>query len=288
MSRTYANFLLFEEVLDNIPTTSPVMTQAVDILLNPMTMVVEEDCNTLLGEIVDTSYELEGLIEVATKDPLTKDRISQLMQAGTYKIGIRNLHTCLSHTRGGICRLCYQGSFIDKVAPGVGNNIAVPNMLIYQTDVIHGTGYSTSFNLSESSDEWYELKVVKDGNVLTEDVDYSLDDDIITFPTAPTLSDIYVVHFLKQNTDPYQGYIARTYSGALLGMEPLPTLKPILRESLYEKQFSDGFLEMLLQEVRNFKAIPETYIDYLDRVHSRMERVLLAMYLFAVYGNVEV
>lgn len=288
MSRTYSNFLLFEEVLDNIPTVSPTMTQAVGILLNPLTTVVDEDCNTLLGEIVDTSYELEGLIEVATKSVLTRTRINQLLQQGKYKVGVRNLHTCLSHTSGGICRLCYQGTFPGEAAPNVGSNISVPNMLIYQTDVIQGTGYASAFDLSETSDDWYEVKVVKNGVVLNEGPDYTLGDSGITFPSIPTNNDAYVVHFLKQNTDPYQGYIARTYSGALLGMEPLPTLKPVLRESLYEQQFSDSFLSMLIEEVKQFKAIPDTYLDYLERVHSRMEKVLLTLYLFAVYSNVEV
>lgn len=288
MSRTYSNFLLFEEILDNTPTVSPTMTQAVGILLNPLTTVVDEDCNTLLGEIVDTSYELEGLIEVATKSVLTRTRINQLLQQGKYKVGVRNLHTCLSHTNGGICRLCYQGTFPGETAPKVSSNISVPNMLIYQTDVIQGTGYASTFDLSETSDDWYEVKVVKNGVVLNEGSDYTLGDSSITFPSIPTNSDAYVVHFLKQNTDPFQGYIAKTYSGALLGMEPLPTLKPVLRESLYEQQFSDSFLSMLVEEVNQFKAIPDTYLDYLERVHSRMEKVLLTLYLFAVYSNVEV
>jgi hypothetical protein len=98
---------------------------------------------------------------------------------------------------------------------------------------------------------------------------------------------VYVVHFIKQNTDPFQGYIAKTYSGAILGMQPLPTLKPLLREAIYEAQFSDNFVSLIMEEVGKLKAIPSTYKQYLESIHGKMEKVLLALYLFAFYSNVE-
>lgn len=288
MSRTYANFLLFEEVLDNIPTSSPVMRQAVGYLLNPMVKVVEEDCGTFLGEMVDTSLELQGKIETVTGDPLTAGRIIQLLSQGTYKVGIRNLTTCLSHTSGGICRKCYAGTYLGDTAPAVGSNLSIPSSLIYQTDVLIGDGATTTFTLSETSDDWYSVKVINQG-VIVPSSQYTLGYNTITFNTAPVLDStagLYVVHFHKQNTDPFQGWIAKTYSGSLLGMQALPSLKPLLRMSLYEAQFSDSFVSMIVEETSKIKTIPVTYINYIDSIHDKMEKVLLALYLYAIYSNV--
>jgi hypothetical protein len=290
MSRTYSNFLLFEDVLDNIPNTSPVMTQAVQILLNPITKIVSEDCGTLLGNIVDSSLELEGMTEVATGDKLTSTRIISLLSQGVYKFGVRDLHTCVSHTEGGICRTCYEAQYFGQTAPAVGTNITIPSSLIYQTDIVVADGYNSEYPLSQTSDDWYSVIVINQGEVYPSS-SYTLGYDTITFNSPPALDSVtglFTVHFFKHNTDPFQGFIAKTYSGALLGMQPLPTIKTLLRERLYETQFSDNFIALMVDEITPLKAIPRTYLEYLDKLHSRLEKVLLCLYLFAIYSNVEV
>lgn len=287
MSRTYSNFLLFEDVLDTLASSTGIMSQAVRLLLNPMATVVMEDCSTYLGSIVDTSFELEGLTYITTGDVLTHQSISDLLRAGKYKVGVRDLSTCVAHQAGGICRKCYEGTLIGSTAPAVGSTVTIPSMLIYQTDVLVGDGYTATFDLTETSDDWYDVKVINNG-VIQDSSTYTLDYDTITLNTAPSSGNVYVVHYLKQNSDPFLGYIAKTYSGALLGMQPLPTIKPMLREALYEALFSDNYLGLLVEELKPLKAIPSTYMDYLEQIHGRMEKVLLTLYLYALYSNVQV
>jgi hypothetical protein len=288
MSRTYSNFLLFEDVLDSMPDYAPVMVQAANMLLNPITKIVDEDCGTYLGQVVDTSAELSGLIEVETGDRITFDRIITLLTVGKYKIGVRTLNTCLSHTNGGICRVCYESSFLGQTAPPVGTNLTLSSDLIYQTDVLIGNGYTKQFPLSETSDEWYGVKVVNGGSVVAPS-NYTLGFDTITFNTAPPADSTgrNVVHFYKKNADPFQGYIAKTYTGALLGMQPLPSLRPLLRESLYEQLFSDSFISLMTSELTKLTGIPRTYISYVETIHSRMEKVLAIMFLYSLYSNID-
>lgn len=267
------------------------MKQAVDMLLNPIVKVVEEDCGTLLGSVVDTGLELQGFTEVATKEPLDIARINQLLTAGQYRTGIRTLHTCQSYKLGGVCRRCLSASLFTDTDLSVGETSKIPSLIVYQTDMVRGNGYTTTFPLSETSDDWYEVVVIKQGMRLSEGVDYSLGFDSITFPTAMTVdseTSVVTVHFMKQNSDPFLGYISKTYSGALLGMLPLPSLPTLLRESLYDILFSDNFVGLLLEDLEPLKAIPSTYRDYLDRVHGKMEKVLLALFLYSIYGNVEI
>lgn len=288
MSRSFANFLLFEDVLDNIPTTDPVMVQAVNTLLAPMVKIVEENCGTLLGAVTETSLELEGLTDIATGDVLTPTTIRAALAAGKYKLNLRSLSSCNSHLKGGICRKCYQGSYIGQTAPAVGTTISLTSSLIYQTDVVLGTGYSSKFTLSQTTDDYYDIKILNQGVVVT--TGFTLGYDFIQFNSIVPLNPVtgaYTIHFYQQNTEPFEGLIAKTYSGSLLGIQPLPTLKPLLRKQLYDSQLSDNFIALMLEIVEPMRAIPSTYLDYLQTVHSRLEKVLLILYLYAVYGNVQ-
>lgn len=290
MARTYSNFLLFEDVLDNLPASSdPIMVQAVNFLKNPMFTIVDSDCGTLLGSIRDTSSELEGLIEVATGTPLSQARIRYLLGQGQYKTGVRDLHTCLSHTRGGVCQQCYQGSFLGSTAPHIGTNTSVESSLVYQTDVIIGNAYTSTFPLSQSTDEYYNIKVIWKGSVVNPS-SYTLGYNSITFPFNIPLSNtegIYIVHFYVKNTESFQGLVSKTYSGGLLGMAPLPTGKTLLRERLYEDMFSDTFIGLMSEVLLQYKMIPSTYFAYVETIHSRMEKVLLILYLYGLYSNIE-
>jgi hypothetical protein len=291
MSRTYSNFILFEDVLDQIPPESMVMKQAINMLLNPVVNIVEDDCNTLLGKMVDTNLELQGYTECATKEPMDNARIHQLLVAGSYRIGVRSLYTCQSYKLGGVCKLCYKAHhFGVEPDTSMGTAITIPALQIYQTDVLAGNGVSKEFFLSETSDDWYDVVVIKEGQRMSPS-DYTLNFDSITFNTVPGTdpeTDVIAVHFLKQNSDSFLGYIAKTYSGALLGIDPLPAIEPMLRHDLYEAAFSDSFIGMILDEVHKLKAIPSTYKNFMDQVHGKMERMLLALFLYAIYSNVEV
>lgn len=290
MSRSYSNFLLFEDVLDRVISDTPVMSQAINILLNPIVTIVEEDCGTLLGEQKEASFDLEGLTEVLTNEPITYSRIRDLVSQGNYRFGVRTLNTCMSYKKGGVCQKCYEATFLGETAPDIGTIKSIPASQIYQTDVIKGDGFTTKFTLSQNSDEFDSVKVIHQGNVF-DPSGYTLGYDYIEFPHALPNIDLiglYTIHFFKHNTEPFQGLISRTYGGALLGMQPLPTLKTIIRPSLYENLFSDGFLELLFDRLKTFKVVPLTYIDYIEKIHSRLEKVVMVLYMLSLYTNVEV
>lgn len=290
MARTYSNFLLFEDVLDNLPVTSdPIMVQAVNFLKNPMFKIVDSDCGTLLGSMKDTSSELEGLIEVATGEPLSQVRIRYLLGKGQYKTSIRDLHTCLSHTNGGVCQQCYLGSFLGSTAPKVGTTTSVEASLIYQTDIIMGNAYTSTFPLSQSTDDYYAVKVIHKGSVVNPSI-YLLGYNSITFPSnlpLDSIEGVYTIHFYAKNTESFQGLVSKTYSGGLLGMASLPTSKTLLRERLYEDMFSDTFIGLMLEVLSAYKTIPSTYFEYIENVHGKMEKVLLILYLYGLYSNIE-
>lgn len=287
MARTYANFLLFEDVLDNLPEDSAtIMQQAVNMLLNPIVQVVENDCHTLLGKVVTTNYELEGLTSLATGIKLSRAYIDSLLAAGAYTVRVRDLHACTSHEKGGICQKCYEATMLGETAPNVGTTFSIPTSLIYQSDVIVGNGYSAQYPLSQTEDDWYDVKVIQNGQIVDPSL-YTLGFDYIEFPSIVATNSVYVVHFFQENTEPFQGYIAKTYSGGLLGMEPLPTLPTMLRESLYYSMFPDTFISLMLEELNQLHEIPAAYSEYIERIHDRLEKVLYILYLYALYKNIQ-
>ena len=287
MSRTYANFLLFEDVLDGMPEDSAIiMTQAVDMLMNPSVQIVEEDCQTLLGKVVDTNYELEGLTSLATGEIISREYINYLLSNGEYKIRIRELHSCASHKKGGVCQKCYKASYMCSEVPEVGTTLQIPTKLIYQSDTIIGNGYLSVYTLSQTEDDWYDVIVIKDGEVVDTSL-YTLGYDYIQFPEVLSTNTTYIVHFFKENTESFQGFISKTYSGGLLGMEPLPTTPTLLRESLYYPMFPDTQVSLLLEELSKLKEIPVLYIDYINRIHDKLEKVLYILYLYALYQSMQ-
>lgn len=282
--RSFSNFLLFEDVLSNLPAGSSLLQQAGDLLVNPMVKVVEDDCGTLLGEIMDLDFEKEGLVELATGVPLDRPRIAEILESGKYKVPIRTLHSCIAP--GGICRACYEAQYLDRVAPPVNSQTKIDPLLNYQTDIIIGNNYATSFTLTESTDDFDDVIVIKNGLIAT--AGFTISGNQMIFAVAPTYTDVYVVRFYRETSEPLQGYMARSYSGDLLGMKPLPTLHTPIRESLYSTIISDGFLAMLQTELAPYKAIPSTYIEYIDRIHDKLEKTLFIIYLYAIFANVNV
>lgn len=283
--RTYSNFLLFEDVLSSLPTDSSLLYQAANIIVNPTVKVVEEDCGTLLGTVLATNFDLEGEVELATGDRLSRTRINQLLGQGQYKTAVRKLHSCRSE--GGVCRQCYNATFIKNTAPSVGNQVSIPSFLNYKTDMLAGNGYSNSYELTQDSTEYDDVMLFKEG-VLVPSSEYSISGTIITFNDIQQILDIYVVKFFRYTSEPFLGYMARSYSGSVLGIQPLPTLDTVLREGLYPEYISEGYLDAMARELTVYKAIPDSFLDYMETISDKLEKALFILYIYAIFSNVEV
>lgn len=281
--RTYSNYLLFEDVLDNLPPSSKLLNQVADLVISPTVNVVEEDCGTILGKVVDVSFELEGLVELATGLPLTRDRLTTLLSQGQYSVRIRELHSCTS--TGGICRKCYEATYLGSTAPSIGTSTKLSPSLIYQTDEVIGNGLTSQFTLSQTSDDYYFIQVIHNGLVYSP-TNYTLGYDTITFNTVLSNTDLYVVHFYKVNSEPLLGYISKTYSGSLLGIQPLPSLNLIIKESLYATIVSDGYIPMMIAELNNYPAIPATFLQYIENIRGKLEKIIFILLVYAVFGNI--
>lgn len=276
--------MLFEDVLSGMPGSSVFLDSIANSLVSPTVKIVEEDCGTLLGEIVVLDFEKEGLVELATGVSLSRARITQLLGQGKYKVATRSLHSCIS--KNGICRKCYESLYLGETAPIVNTQVNLEASLNYQTDVVIGNGYSKDYVLTQSDSDFDKVIIFKNGVIQT--TGFSIAGSTLSFPSNISYSDVYTVRFYRITSEPLQGYMARSYSGDLLGMKPLPTTSTIIRESLYPSIIPDSILTMMAMELAPFKAIPSTYLEYIDRIHDKLEKALFILYLYAIFSNIQI
>jgi hypothetical protein len=165
MSRSFTNFLLFEGILDNLPDTNPRLVAFANKLLHPRVPIIEDDCETKLGDVVKLTRDAVGKVSlfsygtfeydsgsgvefttILADDILIDDQVTGLLTTFT-QISTRSMPTCTSE--GGICRKCLRGSnqedypdLIDVPAIGtffeVDDNITRP-YLTYLAETYSGS-----------------------------------------------------------------------------------------------------------------------------------------------------
>lgn len=279
--RTYSGFLLFENLLDSIPQINSSLYGFGKMTLSPRVTIVDDDCGTTVGTIVDLNYDREGELELATELTLTKTRIDSILSSGKYQIAVRTAHSCVS--AGGVCQKCYAGTYIDAPIPPVGTVIEMPPSYNFQTDVLRGTGALLYFSLSQSPDTYEKALVIKDGVILTSG--YTISGSGITLSAPLALNSNIVVKYYKTSTQPYMGYMANTYSGSLLGIKYLPTDSLILRSGLFQSLILEPQLVSMEKELKVFTLIPDSLLSYSSQIKNRLERALYILCLYSLFSN---
>lgn len=104
MSRTFTNTIIFEQSLDAIPPASQDLYNWAQEIYNPNVKIVEEDCQTSLGEPLGLSTKLLGKLEVTTEQHIGLQRLVDLSNQGETSVNVRGIHTCIAD--GGVCRTC--------------------------------------------------------------------------------------------------------------------------------------------------------------------------------------
>lgn len=275
MSRTFSNYLLFEGVLDSLADSGAGIVQAMARnLLTPTVKVVEEDCGTGLGTYGEITFSSEGEYPTTQSTPLTYQDIYTLLQLGKYQARFRRTDSCIS--QGGVCRTCLQGSMLGETIPQVGEYALVVPEFNYLSDHKQGSGTLQSYSLRDDFDI---AKVVVGGQV-QEIVPAGTNSVQVNTP------DIFLIKYYASDSSSLLGYLGRSFSGGLLGINPLPTPPLVIRESLFNNTLSDAQISILEEEVSNIGNVEDRYLDYAKGIHSRLEKSLFLLFLFAVFSDI--
>jgi hypothetical protein len=284
--RTFSGFLLLEDVLDYAPTDNQELYSFVQRTIRPTVKILEEDCQTKIGKNIEINFEIQGYRELATDLPISKARIEELLTAGIYFVAVRSLFSCV--TAEGVCRACYSGTYIDQVAPDVGTYKQLEPEYNFQTDLLIGTGITSVFTLSQSPDTYTKVLVVIDGDI--QIANYTVSGTSITFNTPPTIGTHVVVKFMRITAQPYLGYLSKTYTGSLLGMQSLPTQDIIIKPSLAQKLFTEEELNIAkdLLQTKYRGIVAGNLIEYTDTIQDKLEKALFISTLYGFYSNVSI
>jgi hypothetical protein len=280
--RSYSALLIFENIYDYIPTANPDIVSFSTLLFNPNVPVVSVNCNTTLGNIQSVDYELEGEVELATGLVISMDRINQLLFQGIYTVATRTLDTCIAP--GGVCQACYAASRQTLPVPAVGSRITIYPEYGIETLVIKGAVGQFSFTLDLSPTQYEYVYIYIDG-VLQTSSQYSISDTTLTLNTPLAAELNVVVRYTSLNTAPYLVWLANRYSGALLGLEALPSPMLPVRSLLLTSLVPQNRLQLLIQYTNTLSTIPANYLQYLDTIADPLEQSLFMLALNSIFAS---
>lgn len=279
--RSFVGFLLFEDLLDNLPNGSFTFTSFATYLFNPVVKVTAPDCGTTLGKIETIDYSIEGILELSTGLALTQARLNTLLAQGIYKINTRDLHSCTQSN--GICVLCYRSTFPDYPVPTVGTQLTIPSRYILNHDLFRGDNTTTTFSLSYASTS-YTLALVFINGTLQIGT-YTITNQQLVLNSAPAQGVDVVVKYFIVSAKPFLNYLAKGYGGSIMGMQSLPTEPIVLRESLIKSLISQGQIDTLRQALPQFPAIDPLYITFTDKITDKLEKAIYMLCLYGIFSN---
>lgn len=286
---SYSGFLLLEDLFDNMPDISTSLYNEAQQLFSPTVKVVEENCNTNLGDKIILDFSQVGQWDLALDRRLTRDDIEFFLSQGSYNRFVRNPPHCISP--GGICRKCYKAVNPGEPDPTVGSSVKLNTYLIVATQyalLSQGDGsvilntdgsditrvsvyfndeYTKNYTLSEIGTG--ELRLTYNGTVQSEDSIF--------------------IRMFKDTSSPYMSYLSATYSGNLLGASYLETGALPARTSLIKERITESRLASLEAALGEFaQYIPSTYMNYIANIKDPLERELYILALYGVFYDVGV
>lgn len=280
--RSYAGLLVLEDIFDYVPTNDYDVVTLANQIFSPNLQVIEEDCGTTLGLYQTVNYDIEGKVELANDTPLTKARIDQLLFNGTYSVYIRSTSTCISNN--GICVKCYEASFPRESAQ-VNDRVNVYPEYSLGTDINELEVGDTQVTLTKAPDEYTYLYAYSDADLLDTN-QYSISGTTLTLLSPIDKSVNFVVRYTSYNRAAFLMYLARTYSGSLLGMQPLPSELLPIRSLLLIALLDTNVIDSLVRTVQSSKAIAPELIEYVDVIVDPLEKSLYLLVLISLYNNV--
>lgn len=281
--RSYSGLLVLEDIFDYIPTTNPDIVNFATGVFNPNVPVVMVDCGTTLGNIQSVNYQLEGKVELSTDLIISKNRIDQLLFDGIYSVATRTLDTCIAP--GGICQKCYAASRQFLSLPVIGSRITIYPEYEITTDVLSGSTDQLTYTLNLNSTQYSNVYIYIQG-VGQNPNTYSISGSSLTLKNPLTSNQNIVVRYTSFNRAPFLVWLAGTYSGSMLGMQPLPAPSLPLRSLLLTSLIPQNRLELLVEYTNNLSQIPENLRTYSAQIKHPLEKALYLLAINSIFANV--
>jgi len=295
MNRSLTNYLLFEDLLDNLGTSNQTLTSLASQMFSPSVKIVQENCNTKLGKRLSVSPSINGEVKVTFNGTLNPDRtipetdriskedIGDWLASSIYTTYVRDLHYCTSV--GGVCACCYAATF-NVAAPEVGTFQQIQNRYVLHSDHHLASSIINSYSVS-SDPATYDLKVIYINNHVVEASEYVDGGSFITFNNTLTDGDYIRIDSVILSNKPFLSYLANTFSGDLLGIQDVPNQHITLPLGFIDRNISEGQLDQLFRQLEDLKTVDQVYLDYIHGLADRVEKALLLITLFSIHNDIQ-
>lgn len=282
--RSYTGLLIFENIFDYVPSTNPDLVGFANSIFSPGVNIVEADCGTTLGSLQSVNYELEGMVELATDQVFSHDRINQLLSQGIYKVAARTLDTCIA--QNGVCQKCYTASNQTLPVPKVNDLVHIQPVFEFHTQVIALNSGVTNYPVDYAPTGYSYIAVYINGVLLTSS-QYTVSNQTLTLVTAPT-STTYniVIRYFVKSTSPYLVWLANTYSGSLLGLKALPSYQLPIRSLLLTSLVPTSRLALMVDYTIALKNAPPALTGYIPQITNPLEQGLYLLAINCVFDPV--
>lgn len=266
--KSYANFILMENLLYNVPREAIAIATLSDVLLNPRVRLVDENCGTYLGTQFDSTFLNSGqpadrngkqlipyLYALKASGPLpvgevpptyTQEELSQAIASGERFKRVLHPFSCIS--KGGICRVCAYSSYR------------------FSTAKVVDTGTNTTY-------EYFEEPAPL---------------DLVIPPVGSTtqLQEGFgrVKSFLSPSQKSLFSWLANTYSGSLLGIRNFGNFPLPVNTELYSFLINKNLLAQAQAQLSAISAVPRDVITYIDSIESVLEKALMVVVAYTMYG----
>lgn len=280
--RSYVNTIIFESALDSVAPSNTLVYSVIKRLMSPTVRIIEEDCETMLGEFVSISTRAQGLIELATNNPLDSARMASLITSNNKEVAVRSTATCISV--GGVCRRCLRGSRPGLTVPAVGSWFMLDPEVVVDTGPIAIETGQTTVALKYPSDQFDKIYVYNDGTLVNPST-YSLTGSSFVL-NSPAVSNVsYFVKYVSQTYSSYFYWLANTYAGSLLGINPLGKQSLPVRKNTMEQYIPQEDVEVLIKELQRLDIAEEDSIKYIDEITDPVEKAIYVVVLSSIFLN---
>lgn len=285
--RSYAGLLVLEDLFDDVPTTDTNLLKLANSIFTPLVNVVEEDCGTTLGKFEILNFETQGLVELATGNSLSKERITFLLSKGVYKVYVRHISTCITDT--GVCAKCYSSTYPDLVSPNLDSMVKVLPEYLFNAEILTGMTGQLTYGTTTPILNYDKHYVFKNDIFLIPEVDYTLSEGLLVLSknlTPPIITgEDLVIRFINTTRSPFLVWLANTYSGALLGIKSLVYKNLPIRSLLLSKLLDPNVLILTEEILNKYKTIPDKYLSYIPSIKDPLEKALYMIALYSIYVN---
>jgi len=294
MSRSLTNFILFEDLLDNLDSTNKNLTTLANQLFAPYVEVIQEDCKTKLGKRISVSPGVNGLVRIDFNVTLNPDRtipdsyrisksdIELWLANSIYTTYVRDLHYCTA--TGGICASCYASTF-NVAAPKVGSLVQVKNQYVLSSDSYLTTSGSTVFAITADEGTYDSVTVYLDNQVLT-DSQFSVVDNSVVLTDDPGFGNYLTINTVLVSNKPFMSYLADSYSGSVVGIKSIINQPITLPTGVVDRAINNNQLKNLYDQAEQLGLIDQVQLDYYNSLTNKVEKALLLITLYTIYNDI--